>query len=103
MNKTELNFEPHSDTGIEQLETIQKHKNLISNNKLSDATALLDNENYQLGVRASLLNYIQNKIRKFQLYFLNEYIADDDEYYSSTEPDVDFMKENGYQHWIKPW
>lgn len=103
MDQTELKFEPHSDAGIEQINTITKHKNLINNNKLSDATALLNDEDYQLGVRASLLNNIQDKVRKLQLYFLNEYVADDDEYFSDTEPDVEFMNENGYQHWIKPW
>lgn len=103
MNQDDLNFTPHSDAGAKEIETIIEHKNLIENNQYSDATALLNNKDYKLGVRASLLNSIQNKIRKVELYFLNEFVAEKDEYFSIEEPDINFMKENGYSHWIKPW
>lgn len=103
MDRTDLNFAPHSDAGAKEIKTINEHKNLIKNNQYSDATALLDNNDYQLGVRASLLNSIQNKIRMVELYFLNEFVAEKDEYFSIEEPEINFMKENGYSHWIKPW
>ena len=103
MTKEDLRFEPHSDMTIEDKSIVEQHKNLIKNNQLSDATALLDNNNYQKGFRASLFNYIQNKIRMIQLYLLNELVAERDEYYSIEEPNGDFMDSHGYKFWIKPY
>ena len=103
MELSELSFVPHSDVGANEIDIVNQHKNLISEGKFSDATALLDNENFEKGIRASLLNSIQNKVRKLQLYLLNEFVAEEDEYFSDTEPDTAFMEENGYTHWIQPW
>lgn len=103
MEINELNFTPHSDVGANEIDIVNQHKNLINEGKFSDATTLLDNENFEKGVRASLLNSIQNKIRKLQLYLLNEFVAEKDEYFSLEEPNLTFMEENGYKHWLKPW
>ena len=103
MELSELTFVPHSDVGANEIDIVNQHKNLINSGNYSDAITLLNNENFGKGVRASLLNSIQNKIRKLQLYLLNEFIAEKDEYFSDTEPDTTFMKENGYTHWIQPW
>ena len=37
----------------------------------------------------------QDKLRELQLYFLNTYVAEKDEYFSDTEPDTSFMEQNG--------
>lgn len=103
MELSELRFVPHSDVGANEIDIVNRHKNLINEGKFSDATTLLNNENFGKGVRASLLNSIQNKIRKLQLYLLNEFVSDEFEYFSDTEPDAAFMEENGYTHWIQPW
>ena len=103
MEEKDFSFVPHSDVGASELEIVEQHKNLIKNNQYSDATALLDNKNIQKGARASLFNLLQEKIKKLQLYFLNEYVAEKDEYYATTEPDENFMNENGYLFWIQPW
>ena len=103
MEISDLNFIPHSDSGADEIDEIEQHDNLIKSENFDEATSLLDNENFEKGVRASLLNSIQNKIRKLQLYLLNEFVAENDEYFSDTEPDTTFMQENGYTHWIQPW
>ena len=103
MELSELTFVPHSDVGANEIDIVNQHKNLINSGNYSDATALLNNENFEKGVRASLLNSIQNKIRKLQLYLLNEYLSEKDTYYSDEEPSLEFMKENGYKFWSKPW
>ena len=103
MEINDLNFIPHSDSGADEIEVIEQHDNLIKSENFDEATSLLDNENFEKGVRASLLNSIQNKIRKLQLYLLNEFVAEKYEYFALEEPDITFMQENGYTHWIQPW
>lgn len=103
MTKDDLRFNPHSDMAIEDIEIVEQHNNLIKNKKFSDATTLLDNNDYQKGFRASLFNNIQNKIRMLQTYLLNKFVASKEEYYSFDEPNADFMDEHGYKFWIKPY
>lgn len=103
MEKKDIAFTPHSDVGAFDLEILNEHKTLVLDGNYSDATNLLELESFQKGVRASLLNSIQDKLRELQLYFLNTYVAEKDEYFSDTEPDTSFMEQNGYTHWIKPW
>ncbi len=102
MEIKDFSFVPHSDVGANELEVVRQHENLIQNNQYSDATALLDNENIQKGARASLFNSLKEKIKTLQLYFLNEYVATEEDYFSETEPTAKFMKENGYKFWIEP-
>lgn len=103
MELKDIVFEPHNDMSAEDIEIVTQHKNLIDSGNYSDATTLLDDNNYQKGFRASLFNSIQNKIRTLQEYLLNEFVADEDSYYSYDEPDAEFMEENGYKFWIKPY
>ena len=103
MELKDMIFTPHNDMGAEDTDIVTQHKNLIDSGNYSDATTLLNNNNYQKGFRASLFNSIQNKIRTLQEYLLNEFVADEDSYYSYDEPDAEFMEENGYKFWIKPY
>ena len=103
MELKDIVFSPHNDMSNEDTEIVTKHKNLIDSGNYSDATTLLDDNNYQKGFRASLFNSIQNKIRTLQEYLLNEFAADEDSYYSYDEPDAEFMEANGYKFWIKPY
>lgn len=103
MNINDMIFEPYNDMGIDDIKIVTQHKNLISEKKYSDATTLLNDSNYKKGIRASLLNSTQNKIRKLQEYLLNEFVAENDEYYSFEEPDIDFMNKNGYKFWVQPY
>ena len=103
MEINELYITPHSDTGANDLEIINQHKQLINNEQYEEATTLLDNQGFEKGVRASLLNSIQNKIRKLQLFFLNEFSSNKYVYYSDEEPTLEFMEENGYIIWRKPF
>ena len=103
MEIKDIIFEPLNDMSAEDIEIVTQHQNLIDAGSYSDATTLLDNNNYKKGFRASLFNSIQNKIRKVQEYLLNEFVADDDTYYSYEEPDADFMNENGFIFWCKPY
>lgn len=103
MELKDMIFTPHNDMSAEDTDIVTQHKNLIDSGNYSDATTLLDDNNYQKGFRASLFNSIQNKIRTLQEYLLNEFVADEDSYYSYDEPDAEFMEENGYKFWIKPY
>lgn len=101
MELKDVVFSPHNDMSAEDIEIVNRHKNLINTGNYSDATTLLDNNDYQKGFRASLFNSIQNKIRTVQEYLLNSFVANDEEYYSYEEPSEVFMRENGYNFWIK--
>lgn len=103
MELKDIVFEPHNDMSADNIEIVTQHENLIKTEKYSDAITLLDNEDYQEGFRASLFNYTQNKIHKLQEYLLNTFVAESDTYYSYEEPSEDFMKENGYLYWCKPY
>lgn len=103
MTQDDLKFIPHSDMGIDDVIMVNQHNNLIKNEQFSDATTLLDNNDYQKGFRASLFNSIQNKIRMIQIYLLNKTVADREEYYSYEEPSDEFMNEHGYKFWIQPY
>ena len=102
MEEKDFSFVPHGDIGANELEVVKQHKNLINNNQYSDATALLDNENIQKGARASLFNSLKEKIKTLQLYFLNQYVATEEDYFATEEPTAEFMNENGYKFWIEP-
>ena len=103
MELKDMIFTPHNDMGAEDTDIVTQHKNLIDSGNYSDATTLLNNNNYQKGFRASLFNSIQNRLRSVQEYLLNQFVADDDEYYSYEEPTVEFMEENNYIWWIQPY
>ena len=101
MNIDELYFVPHSDAGIDELELIEEHNNLINNKQYEEAVTLLEENQSTKGMTASLLNLIQNKIRSLQLFLLNEFVASPIEYFSDTEPTAEEMGDKII--WIKPW
>ena len=103
MEQKDIVFEPHNDMSAEDMEIVKQHQNLINAGNYSDATTLLDNNDYQKGFRASLFNSIQNRLRSVQEYLLNQFVAEDDEYYSYEEPTAEFMEENNYIWWIQPY
>ena len=97
MTIEDLNFTPHSDMDANDIDIVTQHKNLIKNNDLDGATALLDNNNYQKGVRASFFNNMQEKIKIIQNYLLTKEKPESDEIFSETEPSGD------KEFWIKPY
>lgn len=99
MNLRDIVFEPHNDMSAEDVDIVTQHDNLIKQKRYDDATFLLNNNNYKKGFRASLLNSIQNKILALEIYLLNEYVANTDEYYSFTEPTKEQMKNKTF--WIQ--
>ncbi|MGN0432810.1 MAG: hypothetical protein ACI4EQ_10695 [Lachnospiraceae bacterium] len=101
MELNDILFTPHSDAGIADEDTLTQHKNFIENGEFTNASALLDDSGFSKGCRASFFNSLQNKIRRLQLYLLNEFVASSDEFYSDTEPTEEEM--NGKTIWIKPW
>lgn len=101
MEREELIFIPHSDTGVSELEIIKQHNNLIENSQYEEAATLLNDHQFTKGVRASLFNSITEKIRKIQLYLLNEFVAEPYEYYSDTEPTEKEMGDKII--WVQPW
>lgn len=101
MNISAFSFKPHSDMDVDKRNVAIQHDNIIKKKKYSDSTALLNENNYHDGFRASLFNSIQNKIRSFQIYLLNEFNAEPDELYSLTEPTQEQMQ--GKNFWIRPY
>jgi len=88
MTTSDIRFTPHSDMNISDLSIVNQHQNLIKNNQLSDATALLNEERYNKGFRASLFNNMQNKLRMVQEHILSKEDTESvsDEVVSNTEP-----------------
>lgn len=91
MEYKDIVFEPLSDTGANELDLINEHDNLINNNQFSDASTLLSSTDK--GIKASLFTFIQERLRALELYILNEYIAEEGEYYSYNSPNVEEMPE----------
>ena len=101
MNTSDFVFTPHNDMDACNESIVREHSYKVNNQKYSEATIFLDEHNYQDGFRASLFNMIQNKIRKFQTYLLNEFNDDEDSFYSFTEPTPEQME--GKKFWIQPY
>lgn len=99
MKQKDISFVPHSDMDINDVPTVEQHKNLISRNKFSEAASLLDNAGHKKGFRAAIFNTIQNKLREIQIYLLNK-TAEPNEYYSLKEPTDAEME--GKTFWIQP-
>ncbi|MBD5537584.1 MAG: hypothetical protein HDQ99_19425 [Lachnospiraceae bacterium] len=99
MTQKNISFVPHSDMDIQDAPLVERHKNLIARNKLSEASSLLDNAGYNKGFRAAICNAMQNKLRKIQIYLLNKSAAAN-EYYSITEPTDEEME--GKTFWLQP-
>ena len=90
---------PHCDMSIDDSSVVETHDNFIRQHKYSAATAFLKSCNYQKGFTALLFNSIQNKIRQLEIYLLNEYVADQYELYSLTEPTEEQMGDKKF--WIQ--
>ena len=101
MKKEELRFIPHSDTSIAEVDIIKQHNNLIQEGKYEEAITILNDNQFVKGMRASLFNSIVEKIRKIQLYLLNEFVAESYEYFSDTEPTDEEMGNKTI--WVQPW
>lgn len=101
MNITDIAFKPHNDTGLDDKSIAQQHGTLINNGNYGDATALLETNNFQKGMRASIFNVIETKMNALAVYLLNEFVASEDELYSLTEPTDEQL---GNRHfWIQPY
>jgi hypothetical protein len=101
MTKDDISFVPHSDMNIENSLINEEHKKLIKQGNYSDATALLNEQGYNKGFRASLFNSIQNKINVLQDYMQNEYTTENDSYYSDTEPTDDEI--GNARYWVNTY
>ena len=99
MNINDIGFKPNNDMMNDDASTVAHHNKLMKWRKYGDATTLLNAQKYDKGFRASLFNRIQNKIREVELYFLNEYLAHEDEFFSFSEPTAEQMK--GKLFWIQ--
>lgn len=98
MTKDDITFVPHGDMDIDGDAINERHRKLIKQSNYSDATALLNEQGYNEGFRASLFNSIQNKINVLQDYMQNEYITENDSYYSDTEPTDDEI--GSARYWV---
>lgn len=98
MELNDIVFEPHSDMSADDADIVRQHDNFIK--KSFDAAAeFLNQKHYTKGFAASLFHSIQNKIRILELFLLNEFVAEKDEYYSYEEPDEAQME--GRLFWVQ--
>lgn len=100
LNANDYKFTPLSDVTISDGTLAEQHKNLIEHDQFSDATDLLDNNDFEKGYRASFFNTMATKIRNLQIYLLNK-LASPEEYYSLTEPTEEQMENKIF--WIQPY
>ena len=103
MSELNINFEPHSDISISNENTVVSHTSYAKQNLYTQAKSVVDSDEKMngKGFRASLFNIINQKIQELQIYLLNKKAAPY-EYYSLTEPTIEFMEQNNYKFWIKP-
>ena len=103
MGDLNVNFALHSDIAISNEETITSHENYIQQNLYLEAKTVVDSDDGMKGkgFRASIFNAFNHKIQELQIYLLNKK-AKPYEYYSLTEPTMEFMEQNGYTMWIRP-
>lgn len=101
MEKEDFYFVPRSDAGVSDLDIITQHDNLIKNGRFTEAVALLDNNQFEKGVRASLIESIKTKLQNMQTYLLNDYTAIQYAHISETEPTDEEMGTKMF--WVKPW
>lgn len=96
-----FSFRPHSDMDADRKETAIQHREEIQKKNYSSATNILDENHYNDGFRALLFNSIQDKLRRLEIYILNEFYAEPDELYSLTEPSPAQMGNKKF--WIQPY
>ena len=103
MSELNINFELHSDIAMSDEETVSVHTEYINQNMYEEAKNVVDNnaEMSTKGIRASIFKKLEEKLQELQIYLLNKK-ATPYEYYSLTEPTMEFMKEGGFLYWIKP-
>ena len=92
MEYKDITFEPLSDTGANDIDSINEHNELLNNDSFSYAASLT--ASVGKGFTASLFNLIQEKLRALEVYILNEFVADEGEYYSYNEPNIDEMPDD---------
>lgn len=92
-----------SDIAISDEETVSAHTEYINQGMYAEAKNVADSNEAMStkGIRASIFKRLEEKIQELQIYLLNKK-ATPYEYYSLTEPTVEFLEKNGYLYWIKP-
>lgn len=103
MSELNIHFEPHNDISISNKVTLASHTDYTKQSLYERAKSVVDSDTGMngKGFRASFFNTIHQKIQELQIHLLNKNAAPY-EYYSLTEPDQAWMKENGYLFWIQP-
>lgn len=89
MKYEDILFEPLSDIGVNEKEELETHNKKINNGNYNDAASVT--EITGKGFTASLFNSIRNKIRVIELMILNEFVADEGEYFSYNAPNEEEM------------
>ncbi len=99
MTYDEIAFVPHNEIGADDLNIVNEHNDLIEKAKYKDAVALLEDNHFSKGFRASVFHTIQNKIHELEVYLLNKHVANCDELYSISEPTEEQMENKKF--WIQ--
>lgn len=100
MNELGICRDPISDTSISDKKMIEEHNRKLNTYHYSDAVKYLDDNHFHQGFRSSVFNSLETKIRKLQVYLLNQYVAASDEFYSIEEPSKEQMQ--GKAFWVQP-
>lgn len=91
---------PISDLGLEDQDVLHKYNAAIRSHSYSSAVSILDDNQCNKGIRASIFNEIKTRLLELEVFFLN-LTADEDTLYALSEPDDAAMA--GKKFWVKPY
>lgn len=91
---------PLSDISLNDQALLEDYRRAIDSAAYSSAVEKLNNAKLEKGLRASVLNVINNRLQKLELFLLN-LTADKDTFYSYEEPSAEQME--GKKFWIQPY
>ncbi len=99
MELSDIVFSPHNDMSTEDIGIVKEHDSLIKQKQHANAAVLLKNNGYSKGFRASLFQALESRLNDLGVFLLNEFAANADEYYSTSEPTDEQMADKKF--WIQ--
>lgn len=91
MKYQDIVFTPYSDIGVNERDSINKHQEHINSNNYNGAASVANKTGK--GFTASFFNAIRDRIRSFETFLLNKFVAEPGEYYSYNDPNEEEMPE----------
>lgn len=100
LNELDTGRIPLSDISLKDQTLLEDYRRAINSAAYSSAVEKLNTAKFEKGLRASVLNAINNRLKTLELFLLN-LTADKDTFYSYEEPSAEQMK--GKKFWIQSY